>query len=509
VTSLSALSAYRFLGKSEQAVREEWIGPLLGLLGYGGETLNEIRYEEQLALAAPFGRIGRKRVKIDYRPTVLGHGLWIIEAKAHDSEEWEDVVLQAWLYATHPEVDVPFMAVADGSRILVYDTYRVAWDEPLVAVLTPDLEREFPRLAAVLGAEHVTRAVRERRARHLGAAMRAEVDIARLHDYVKDVERMAAEARPAVLANQKAVLCDHFDAVERRQGELISAHGLFAIGVLANRIAGVQKRVAGLAHDRLLAAPPQERMAEMRRLRDAAVQRRGPNGSPDPRMMWNLRHVELFVALSARHAEGCEPLTELARRALRDHILNFPDDELGRAAHRLEQVLPRFAARSILADDDLNLPQRAREIQAHWSDETRLRIGMSADDLFAHKVSDAVMRVWTRVPWTTSILNTTAAALETALPMMVAGPAATGLAHQSYFDTEFKRDWLQTASLYETGDLITSDLLDDAIVATLEDIAANHADRRRMADPAARLVARYRADRPEGVSGKSDTPHPG
>ncbi|MEA2451047.1 MAG: hypothetical protein QOG63_2979, partial [Thermoleophilaceae bacterium] len=104
MTSLRDLSSYRFAGRSEQAVREEWIRPLLVHLGYGISTLNEVRYEESLALAKPFRRIGRKRVDVDYTPTVLGHGLWIIEAKAHGAEDWDDAISQAWLYATHPEI---------------------------------------------------------------------------------------------------------------------------------------------------------------------------------------------------------------------------------------------------------------------------------------------------------------------------------------------------------------------------------------------------------------------
>lgn len=491
MTSLRALAAYRFVGKSEQAVREEWVRPLLVHLGYGIETLNDIIYEEQFALAAPFRRIGRTRIKIDYRPTVLGHGLWIIEAKAHESEEWEEAVSQAWLYATHPEVDVPFMAIADGSRIAVYDTNRVSWDEPLIAVDTPHLENEFAHLAAILGAAHVTRAVRTRRTRHLGAAMRAEVQIGRLRDYVKDVEDMAAAARPAVLENQKAVLRDQFDAEERRQRDLIERHGLFTIGVWANRATGVPARLGGLAHDRLLAIPPDGRMAEMRRLRDAAVSRRGPDGSRCPRMMWNLRLLELFVALSIRHEAGCETLTELARQGVRDHVLNFPADDLGRAAHRLERVLPVFVARSIVANNDVDLPRVARETQAHWSDEMRLRIRMSPDRLFVRMVTDLVQRFWSQVPWTTDTLDETAAAMEAALPMMAAAPEVDGDGAGGYFDAEYKRDWLQVATLYETGALITSDLLDDEIAAALEDLAANDPDRPRVAEPAARLVALY------------------
>lgn len=493
MSTLRQLSAYRFEGKSEQAVREEWIRPLLVHLGYGIETLNEVKYEEQLALAAPFRRIGRTRIKIDYRPTVLGHGLWIIEAKAHRSEAWEEAVSQAWLYATHPEIDVPFMAIADGAQISVYDTYRVAWDEPLIAVETPKLEREFSGLAEILGADNVTRAVRQRRIRHLGSAMEAEVDPARLREYVKEVEELAAKAQPIVIENQKSIIRDQFETEERQQRELVEVHGLFALGIWANQVSGVPKKVSGMARDRLLATPPEDRMQEMRRLRDAARHRRGAYGSNDPRMFWNLRHVELFVALSARHAEGCEPLEVMARQALRDHILNFPEDQLGRAAHRLERVLPLFVARSILAKKDLDLPTIARELQAHWSDEMRLRIRMSGDHLFTQIVTDLVRKVWSEMPWNVDSLTRLAEALEQSLPAMVDDPKVEGPAGDPHFAWLYERDMLQMAALSETGDLVTPELLDDEVVVALEDIASNDPDHRRIAEPAARLVASYRA----------------
>ena len=46
--TLRDLSLYRFEGKSEQAVREEWIFPLLLQLGYGPTTLDEVQFEESL-----------------------------------------------------------------------------------------------------------------------------------------------------------------------------------------------------------------------------------------------------------------------------------------------------------------------------------------------------------------------------------------------------------------------------------------------------------------------------
>jgi hypothetical protein len=268
----------------------------------------------------------------------------IIEAKAHGADDWEEGLSQAWLYATHPEFDVPFMAIADGSRIAVYDTFRPAWNEPVVEVTTARLAEDFESLAAVLGAENVTNAVRARRMRHLGDAMKAELSFDRLRQYVRDVERLADEAQAAVLLNQKAVIRDQFENEERAQREAVEARGLFAIAVWANWPFGVPRKLSGMARDHLLDVAAANRLQEFDRLRAAATYLHGRNGSPHPRMFWNLRFLELFICLSARDADGCASFSERrAQRAIRDHLLGFPDDPLNRAAHRLRLDAARIA----------------------------------------------------------------------------------------------------------------------------------------------------------------------
>ena len=492
MTTLRELSQYRFAGRSEAAVREEWIRPLLVHLGYGISTLNEVRYEQQLRLAKPFRRIGRQRVDVDYTPTVLGHGLWIIEAKAHGAEEWDDAIWQAWLYATHPEVDVPFIAIADGARIAVYDTHQPDWDSPIVDIATPSLEAEFPALADVLGAANVTRAVRQRRMQHLGLAMRAELSPIRLDEYVGDVRQLTVQARPSVDANMRAVLADQFGVDQRRQRELIQTHGLFVVGVWANQPFGASRKLYGEAVDHLRRTAAEDRVTEFDRLRQAASYATGARSARDPRMFWSLRNVELFVALSVRNEAGCEPFGAFARQAIRDYILNFPDDDLGRAAHRLERVLPAFTARWFRSTAPIDLTGLARDIQAHWSDETRLRARVDADRLFVEVIRRQIAAVWTAVPWEPAAINSLADTLERALSAMTPPDDGTvGLASDRDFVWQMQEDMLVMATLYETSALIEPELLDDEVVEVLRRLAAAHPDRQRVAGPAARLVEGY------------------
>jgi hypothetical protein len=314
MTDLRALARYRFEGKSEQAVREEWVHPLLVHLGYGIETLNEVRYETQLKLAAPFRRIGRDKVKVDYVPTVLGHGLWIIEGKAHGRDDWEQAISQGWLYATHPEIDVAFMVIADGSRIAVYDVNEPDWQNPVVDIATPELASRFPELAAVLGAANVTRTIRRRRMRHLGAAMKAELDGARLQEYVAEIQQLAREAQSAVGENARAILRDQLKRENSQRQETVSAVGLFAIGVWMNQPFALSAQWAELGLGHVKSLPAEQRAGELQRLLDAGTYPGPPDGVRRPRMFWMLRWTALELYLALRDDEGCgEQARDLAR----------------------------------------------------------------------------------------------------------------------------------------------------------------------------------------------------
>lgn len=485
MTSLSQLARYRFAGKSEQAVREEWIAPLLVHLGYGVETLNSIRYEKPLRLAKPFRTIGRRRVQVDYLPTVLGRGLWIIEAKAAEREDWDEALLQAWLYATHPEVDVPFMVVTDGSRIAVYDTQNVDWDKAVVDIEASQIERRFGEISGVLGAAHVTRAIRSQRLKHIGAAMRAEINLGALAGYITDVQALADGARTSVAENQRAILNDQFDLEDRMRKELVDSEGLFAIGVWANQPIGMPKHMMGLGRESLMSKAPGDREKEWKRLESAA--RYGK--PPTLRQFTNLRLLRLFIALTCLNEEGCEFLKPEAEHGVRDHILDFPDDELERAAHRLERVLPVFYGRMFRRSNQPDLDGVARQIQEHWSDEMKMRAGLNGDRLYTDAVMHATREAWTSIKWEASILDRVAEQLESSLDRIeVAETSFRGPAGDPYFEWQFERDQLQMATLYELGGHIKSEQLGDDVLVELRKIEAEDKDQRRMVGPAQRLI---------------------
>ncbi len=494
MTDLNVLARYRFEGKSEQAVREEWIRPLLVQLGYGIDTLNEVQYETQLGLAAPFRRIGRDRVKIDYVPTVLGHGLWIIEAKAHGRDNWDEAISQAWLYATHPKIDVPFMVIADGSRIAVYDVNRPEWDKPVVDIPTSELATRFSELATVLGAANITRAVRQRQLRHLSAAMQAELSVARLQEYVTDVQHIAAEARPAVSENETAVLRDQLALEDRAREDALRNVGLFALGVWMNQPLPLSPQFAAKGVELVMSLEPEKRLGELQRLRQAAIVKSPPNPSPDPRMFWMLRFTELEIYLSLRDADGCgEHARKFARAAMRDHLLNFPEDPVARAAHRLEKALPTFVLRALLRPEGVDLAQVARQIQQDWGDEARLRARLDGDRLLVDRTIEISTSLWRSLPWTADKLDETAAALE----MLIAGldystDGASGPAGDPYLAFHLRADDLRIQALAQLEQHFTPDLVDEEIRGALVRFAETDEgiDDRFVKDPARRLLAR-------------------
>ncbi|HXN61165.1 MAG TPA: hypothetical protein VN886_12010, partial [Acidimicrobiales bacterium] len=203
--TLRELSNYQFEGKNEQAVREEWIFPLLLHLGYGPTTLNAVTFGDQLKLRRPLWKLGSKRIEIDYRPSVLGHELWIIEAKAPGAVDVDEHLAQAWSYATHPEVNVPLVVLADGTHFALYDITAIEWDEAVLDIPATDIESRFAEIFEVLGARTVATAVRHRLLNRLRTALDAELDLGALDDTVSRTKEIVTQVRPSVLENRRRV----------------------------------------------------------------------------------------------------------------------------------------------------------------------------------------------------------------------------------------------------------------------------------------------------------------
>jgi hypothetical protein len=435
--TLVELAAYRFGGRSEQAIREGWIAPLLHHLGYRIDTLNDIEYEQSVALRHPLRLLGSTRLRVDYKPTVLRRELWLIEAKAPEhAKDWEQHLGQAWSYATHPEVNVPLMAIADGSRIAVYDVTVPEWNEPVLDIPTRDIAVRFGELANVLGARQVAGFVRRRQLQRLGVALRAEIDPAVLDGTVREVRGIVDAARPLVEANRRLIVRDEADRKRRTWEQIEETTGLYGIAQHHNGPIGISANDVDQAVRVLLAEPPAMRHEALANMLSAA---RVPPEGPI-KAWWPLRVLRLAVALRVRGEKGCEVAAEQTiQEAVLDHLLGFPSDPLARAAHRLERSLPIVLAR-LICQPSVDLASIEAQARATLDPELWLRMPVTASTIAQVNVNQGSRKIWFTTEWTASDINKQAEAIEKLAGALPDPPARARLLGPLFDDTTLRWD---------------------------------------------------------------------
>jgi hypothetical protein len=118
----------------EDSVREELIVPVLERLGYSATGEHKIVRSEPLV--HPFVHIGTKAYKVniisDYQLAPAGKKAWVLDAKApgEDIRKGKNVE-QAYSYAIHPDVRVPFYGLCNGRELVVFHISEV---EPRLAI---------------------------------------------------------------------------------------------------------------------------------------------------------------------------------------------------------------------------------------------------------------------------------------------------------------------------------------------------------------------------------------
>ena len=403
---LSALAGYDFSGQDEQAIREQWIYPLLMLLGYGLGTKNTVDIPFKVELRAPVRALGSKRWEIDYRPTAHGVGMWIIEAKRPDEDLFSEQHLgQAWGYATHPRVDVPLMMLANGTRLLVFDLTQDDWDQPLTDIRQTELPDRFDELEATLGARNVAEFVRARQLRHLSRALGAQLDLEALDKTIADVQRIVNEARPQVVANRAAVTSDAWDEFFKREKSWATDIGISGVAFAASGpnmvLQGDLEACAGMVRDRA----PTDRAAAFEEM--ASVARVGTT----VRQTFSLRILRLGVALRCVGLDGCDDVArETAETLAREAAEGLAADPVAAAAYEFEGVLAAFVARIVLVgqtDAAKNAIETAREtfdVERFLRDS--ILDGLSAEAMLSQSVELMFRSAWIAFePWTDHALR--------------------------------------------------------------------------------------------------------
>lgn len=439
---LETLATHDFTDRKEAAIREDWIRPLLHHLGYGPGTMNQIEYEEELKLRRPVRLLGSTKFRVDYLPTVLSRGLWLIEAKAPSKASfWDEHLGQAWSYATHPEVNVPLMAIANGVRIAVYDVTRVDWENPVIDLRAMDLSARFNELFAVIGARSVARYIRTTQLERLRLSLRAELDVNVLDETVNQVQRIAVEARPIIEKNIGRVRSDQRQRDASTQVKIDNRSGLWGISQELNGPGGIRTRDVDRALEQLLVEPAARRNKAFQQLTEAA---RFPTRGASPVRLWGpMRALRLAVALRARHEDGCEEFADsIIRSSVRDHLLDFPLDPVTRAAHRVQRYLPVVLARLLSDPGNANLAAVEEAVRSRVDAESWIRRPVTANGLGRLNVIMRSRTLFNALELTERGSTETAAALTTVVESYPQSPLHTEIFGIEFGQHSIERDEL-------------------------------------------------------------------
>lgn len=180
-----------FLTYNEIDVREDFIAPLLKVLGYSKNTVNNIVREKTLGLTEPFQRLGRQRVQIDYMPTIRLKSFWILEAKPGNIKEMDvGDLLQAYLYATHPEIQAQYIVLCNGHSLMIFDVYQIEnWCEPVFEITQNDCQDKFLELKEILSVKTMLEYRRKRLLQQIQDTFEVELDVGHWNSFVNEINK--------------------------------------------------------------------------------------------------------------------------------------------------------------------------------------------------------------------------------------------------------------------------------------------------------------------------------
>jgi len=297
-----------FDGWNEMDVREDFLAPLLGVLGYSKNSMNDIVREASFGLSKLYHRIGRKEIEIDYIPTLRLKRFWIIEAKkASDYKLDTGDLLQAHFYAIHPSVQARYIVLTNGRELRLYDTYQLAStddsnpleDNYLLICRQDDCETTFPKLYRFLSAKTMLASIRDHIVLLLRETLAVEIDedvpdqLRQKLMYVTEGSKQQIQ-RNAREVNFKA--WQEFFEKDRHDMESYSYDTLLALmNIPSNEQPGYGQQAA----HRIISANSDERVAMVGRLRQLYTGR--------PHSVFRVHSVTILIMLAI---EGIEiPLT--------------------------------------------------------------------------------------------------------------------------------------------------------------------------------------------------------
>lgn len=141
--------------------------------------------------------MGRKRVQIDYIPTIRLKSFWIIEAKPGNKKEMDmGDFLQAHLYAIHPEIQARFILLINGWEIRIYDSLTTSdWEDALYVFKQSSDEKDFIEIIDVLGSRNMLRFLRSQITRQIEDSFSVELDDREVEQFFRVIRSKQYEVK--------------------------------------------------------------------------------------------------------------------------------------------------------------------------------------------------------------------------------------------------------------------------------------------------------------------------
>ncbi|GCF72646.1 hypothetical protein BC2926_01870 [Bacillus cereus] len=209
ISELERLSQLNFDGWSEADVREEFIVPLLIILGYRKGLNYSISREDSYKLNPLFLQIGRDRIKLDYICSVRKQKFWIVEAKPGGKVKKgeppiisEEDIAQAQFYSLHPDVDAKYFIVTNGWYIHLYERDKMNEDTtPILAFRNNELLDKFTLLDSYIGSTQILYNIKKKILKDIETTLSAEVHLDRLDEFIVETKLSVNKIRPNVMRN--------------------------------------------------------------------------------------------------------------------------------------------------------------------------------------------------------------------------------------------------------------------------------------------------------------------
>jgi len=208
---LDKLSKKDFSNFSEADVREEYIAPILSLLGYEKNTDYEVEREESSDLKwLHIEKAGLQR--FDYKFNIRKKYFWLIEAKNGRSQDiTRENEEQAYLYSFNPDINCRFFAVCNGWFFNLYDRNKfLSNDEeniftPILTIKSQEIKERYNELYSYLGSSEIIFKVKEDiLLREIKNTLSAEINPDRIKRFSHAVDNIINISATQVLENIRA-----------------------------------------------------------------------------------------------------------------------------------------------------------------------------------------------------------------------------------------------------------------------------------------------------------------